>query len=417
VTVNNPAPGGGISNVQFFEIRKSFLASSFTQSTFAVGSFPVSLASADLRGNGILDLITGGLSFTVSVALGIGDGTFQPASSYPVAGGTFGLAVADFNGDGRPDLADVSEAVNAVSILLGNGDGTFQPYQSFPTGSFPISITTGDFNADGRVDLAISLSLGEVAILLGNGDGTFQIPNEVTAGFEGGTSILTGDFNQDGFLDLAVCEQQDGAVSILLGNGDGTFQTAVEYATALDPVSIVTGDFNGDGNLDLISSTSGGSTVAGLLGNGDGSFQRQDYFAVGQEPIGIAFGDFNADGLLDFSVVNASDNTVSVLLQGTAVLSRTFVDFGLVSLGKTAKATVTLTNIGTRSFNISRITLTGNDKQYFGETNNCGSTLAPGANCAFSLQFKPTATRQYNAIVQLSDSASSQVQNIQLTGR
>ena len=82
---------------------------------------------------------------------------------------------ADFNGDGRADLAVANEGSNDVSILLGNGDGTFQTQQIDAVGSSQTALVTGDFNGDGRADLAVvNAGSDDVSVLLGNGDGTFQ---------------------------------------------------------------------------------------------------------------------------------------------------------------------------------------------------------------------------------------------------
>jgi len=118
--------------------------------------------------------------------------------------------------------------------LLGNGDGTFQSPTTFATVGYPMAITVADFNADGKPDVAVvngefpkhpvSANVNVVSILLGNGDGTLQMHVEYPTGTTP-KSVVDGDFNDDGKLDLAVTNQDDNTVSILLGNGDGTFKT------------------------------------------------------------------------------------------------------------------------------------------------------------------------------------------------
>src|SRR6516164_340033 len=125
---------------------------------------------------------------------------------FDAGSGPQSVAVGDFNGDGKPDLAVVNSYSNNVSVLLGNGDGTFQPAVSYGTGSGtgPAFVAVGDFNHDGKLDLAVANSnSSNVSVLLGNGDGTFQTAVNYDVG-GAPTSIAVGDFNHDGKLDLAV---------------------------------------------------------------------------------------------------------------------------------------------------------------------------------------------------------------------
>jgi hypothetical protein len=113
--------------------------------------------------------------------------SFITGASYAVGGFPSFVAVADFNGDGVPDLAVVNSNSNSVSVLLGNGDGSFQPARNFAVGTEPRLLLVGDLNGDGIADLAVANygtvpTNGSVSILLGNGDGTFQAARNFAVG-------------------------------------------------------------------------------------------------------------------------------------------------------------------------------------------------------------------------------------------
>jgi hypothetical protein len=291
---------------------------------------PVSVATADFNGDGKLDLaVVSENSNIVSVLLGNGDGTFQLKADYSVGSRPVFVAVGDFNGDGRLDLAVANSEGGDVSVLLGNGDGTFQTAVNYGTGDSagPVSLAVGDFSGNGRLDLAVTNEgSGNLSVLLGNGDGTFGTGVHYSAG-AAPSSVAVGDFNGDGKLDLAVTNESSGNLSVLLGNGDGTFQGPVNYSVGggqfSDPVSVAVGDFRGNGLLDLaVAKETTFSGVSVLLGNGDGTFQPEtNYNVAGIAPLFVAVGDFNGDGKLDLVVASVSTppsdqnaTSVSILL-------------------------------------------------------------------------------------------------------
>lgn len=314
----------------------------FTVSASPVTNYnPNAIAVGDLNGDGIPDLAVAGDGVlpcippqacavaTLTVLLGNGDGTFTAAATNPDLisdhGWTTGIAVADFNGDGIPDLAvsawDSGQAFSPggeVAILLGNGDGTFTATASSPqTGTSPESIAAGDFNGDGIPDLAIANSeSNDVTILLGNGDGTFTAAASPQTG-TGPESIAVGDFNGDDILDLAVTNTTSNTVTVLLGDGKGNFTAAANPATGVGHTAIAVGDFNGDGIPDLAVTNSGDNTVTILLGKGDGTFTTGATPQAGTNLESIAVGYFNGDSISDIAVANGSSNTVTVLQTAT----------------------------------------------------------------------------------------------------
>jgi len=471
VSVVTPGPGGGRSDAAFFSIRGPFPAISFDQIPLVSGVAPNSVVTADLNNDGKLDLIASNVTNSrVSILLGNGNGTFQTRVNYPVAESPQAIVVVDLNNDGNLDLA-VSTG-GFVSVLLGKGDGTFEKHTDYSTGGVQgLSITAGDFNEDGNVDLAVALSSGaKAAVLLGNGDGTLQGPVLYTAGSDRAFGITTGDFNRDGKLDLAVGVFLDSAVAILFGNGDGTFQETVEIPTAPGAQSVVAGDFDGDGNLDLAVKTGGGGgigpeisvligngdgtfqphrdcparpgsfgitsadlngdnqldlvvpnssslTLSTFLGKGNGSFRLDNLFSTGKSPASAASGDFDGDGRLDIVVANEGENTLSLMKQATAVLSRTFLEFGTVKIGESSTIRVKFTNIGNKVFAIKGITLSGSKASQFAESNDCSAQLSPGMSCTISVTFKPQVTGKITGVkVKVADSAVRVLQIIYLQG-
>jgi hypothetical protein len=254
----------------------------FSGSPILVGTYPEAVKIGDFNNDGIQDLaVANANDNTVSILLGNGDGTFTPANGSPVSAGIgnfpFFIAVADFNNDGNADLAVVNGRDNSLSILEGNGDGTFTPFTGSPiifanaAGSCPI--VAADFNGDGKVDLAVAnFNDDNVEILLGNGDGTFTLSSQtpITVGVNP-FSMTALDYNGDGYTDLAVANfsfgQANGTVDILVGKGDGTFTLTAQSPITVgsQPNDVVTADFNGDGKPDLAIPESGDTTTTILL--------------------------------------------------------------------------------------------------------------------------------------------------------
>jgi hypothetical protein len=332
-----------------------------TQNYASGGNNAAMVIASDLDGDGHTDLVVAnqcqavgncGVG-SVSVFLGIGDGTFLPPQTY-ISDGVFAysVGVGDWNGDKKPDLAIVNQCQasgncsGTITILLGNGDGTFQAPPTYASGGYDAdSVAAGDLNGDGKLDL-VATSLcqsdncnsgnnGVVSVLLGNGDGTFQSAKTYATGGFGSSSVAVGDFNGDGYADVVLANQcstgdckSGGSVSVLLGNGSGTLQAAKTHSSgAYTTLSVAIADVNKDGKLDLVvanqcqDSACQNGAVSVLLGNGDGSFQTaQNYASAGYFTNFVAVGDFNGDGNPDLVATSeCQDSTcknggVSVLL-------------------------------------------------------------------------------------------------------
>jgi hypothetical protein len=282
---------------------------------------------SDVNGDGNPDLLVAGgdgspLSATPSmtVLFGNGNGTFQTAVGYNVAWGLQQIVVADFNGDGNPDVAALNYSSSSITVALGKGEGTFVAAPTYAVGEGPALGFSADFNNDGIPDLAIPIDSGaSVAVLLGKGDGTFPSNGTgSTSGSVGPGSIAVGDFNRDGNLDVASTNINVGNLMVELGNGKGGFGTPSYYIADDGSQSMTTADVNGDGILDLIAVNGGSNDVSVLLGNGDGTFRSAvNYSTGGLASYSIVLADFNGDKKLDIAVANSGDggtSNISILL-------------------------------------------------------------------------------------------------------
>ena len=287
------------------------------QRNFQTGKTPRRVAVGDFNGDGQLDIATSNQGDdTVSVLLGDGDGTFTSGSQAAPAPDSrpFQVAVADLNGDGRPDIVTANRSDNSVSVLLSNPDGSFQTKETFATDLQPFSVAVADVNGDGIPDIVTANYAGSsVSVLLGNGDGTFRPHMDFLAGSAAYDAVVA-DVNHDGKLDIVVANKNDNTVGVLLGNGDGTFQAMKSYPVASGPYEVVAKDVNNDGIIDIIVSHFSATVVDVLLGKVDGTFAPALEFPVGSRPYGLAVADVNGDGKPDIITANYRSANASVLL-------------------------------------------------------------------------------------------------------
>jgi hypothetical protein len=346
------------------------------------GYFPDLLASADMNGDGKLDLITLDVdTSTVTVLLNRGDGSLiSPAIKYATPNAAQVLNVGDFHNNGRPDVIvsapggvnvltnlgggilhapvsiapttgqappdyldavfatdfdndghldlavagyydnSVSAEVSNVPLLFGSGKATFVAGSDpIGPGSVPVTnifptprLAIGDFNGDGKPDLAASLTSNSgmqyISIAYNSGTHTFSagpklnLPNEPAY-------FVAGDFNRDGYSDFAVLDGND--VDIYLNRKNGSYSGPISYHVGTNPSFIVQRDLNGDGKPDLIVTNHDSDDVSILLGKGDGTFAAAASYPASAHPNVVTTGDFNRDGKLDLAV---GGDSVAVLL-------------------------------------------------------------------------------------------------------
>jgi hypothetical protein len=449
VTVTNPPPGGGTSNVVFFPIRMAAPSVDLLPVT-GFPSAPVN-AVGDFNNDGLLDVAVAvaNSNFAIDVYSGKGNGTFgSPIVTNSVTQITSMLA-ADFNGDGKLDLA-VLDGEGNTTVFLGDGKGGFIQRQVFNSPS--VALVAADFNGDGKLDLVVTGYLS-VEIFLGKGDGSFGAPQTILSESTNFGVPAVGDFNGDGNLDLAI---PGGGLNVLLGNGDGTFQKGAVYSPAYGGTAAAAADINGDGKLDIVTD---GLSV--LLGNGDGTFTTDggiEFFA-NNSAAGVDIGDFNGDGKLDAAIVDSNTNQIALLLgngDGTfqspidqlstnsatslsmgdftgsggldlvsgylflqipVSLSPSSLNFGNQQVGtKSTPQPVTLQNVGGSPLKINQISIGGTNSNDFTQTNNCPESLPVGASCTVKVVFAPKQQTQDSASLNVSYKGLGSPQSVALTG-
>jgi hypothetical protein len=432
-------------------------------SPYPLNWFGVNGLIADFNGDGKLDILAVENNSSVygqgefAVYPGNGDGTFGP----PVTRNLYSngiIAAADFNGDGKLDLA--FPTTFGVVISLGNGDGTFGSSNSVLSNYLTVrGIVAGDFNNDGKADLVVLANASNanppIFVLLGNGDGTFRTLPLGSNGSQIPLCVVAADFNHDGKLDLAVgWDTLSNNLMVMLGNGDGTFQSAASYTTDNLPDGLAVADLNGDGIPDLMAATT--NTVNIFLGNGDGTFRGPVYYKGGSFPGSVVTGDFNGDGKLDIAVgdalylsilpgngdgtfqtpfsvygggayspmqtadFNQDDVSDLVVRGGTLFLSRPVVSmfpgglsFGSQSVGtQSAPSTLALTNVGMGPLSLTNLVTTSG----FQATSNCDSKVVRGGECTIEVTFAPTTPGPTQGTLTLMDNTIAGSQSIPLSG-
>jgi hypothetical protein len=304
----------------------------FDELTIPVGKEPASVAVADLNHDGKPDIVVANMAGeSMTVLLGDGKGHFLPASGSPFPVGHLpnDIAIGDFNGDGNPDLLIPNTQTPYLTVLLGDGTGRFQaaPHSPFATESHPHphGVALADFNGDGKLD-AVTDSWGrnQINLLLGDGRGNLITPGQFfDVGKRPYQRLRSADFNKDGKPDIVTTNLDGNSVTILLGDGTGGFHEAAgsPFPTGAAPWSVAIDDINQDGNLDLVTIPYAPEVkdpkqigVAILLGDGKGGFAPMRGALlplVGcRGPDRVATGDINGDGFRDIVVSCAQSNSL-----------------------------------------------------------------------------------------------------------
>jgi len=331
----------------------------------AAGPLPALVAVADFNEDGHADLVTANRNASaqpatpgaLGVLLGAGDGNFRTPTRFDVGRSPTLMVDADVNNDGILDLVVGNTGDHTVSVLLGIGNGTFTTAQRVGTelgNKLEMKgLAVADFNRDGRLDLAITLDgdldstqPDRLVIVLGLGDGTFREQETRTFEFgaassdQGPASLASGDWNRDGITDLAVVHHATQSISLLIGQGDGTFREGSVLETDGVAASLVAGDFTGDGRLDLAASLPDSGRVRLFEGTGAGGFASGTDLELGGKPSALLVRDFDGDGIADLAVADRDATNVRLLLgrRSGALSVGPMLDVGFIPQGLGAGA-------------------------------------------------------------------------------
>lgn len=247
-----------------------------TPTVYPFSGTPAGIAAGDFLGNGKQDIaVVDSSTNTLDVFLNDGSGNFTLGGGASLGGssGDTQIVSADFNGDGKDDVAALDPTDNSVVVFASNGDGSFSSDQSISVPS-PIEVATGDFTGDGHPDLAILSSDGAVYVALNNGSGQFSAPTEMSLGLSTPpTGLISTALTAGGRSDLVAYGSLNGSgeVSTLVSQSGGTFGAVSTVQVSIAPSAVVAGEFTGSGSTDLAALSSDGSLQI-LPGNGDGTF-------------------------------------------------------------------------------------------------------------------------------------------------
>jgi hypothetical protein len=457
VSVVNPGPGGGASNLTWFAVTAptpgitlarnsgvaspagayavvtgdfnrdgkadtAILGSSHKQIALVIGGSvptqtinlglglpsaqPIQVAIGDFNGDGNPDLVAA--AGPVWVLLGNGNGTFRAPVKYLADSLSGQVVVRDIDSDGTLDLVLGSQSKNGMNpVLLGNGDGTFRNGTGYAGGTDIESLVADDFNGDGVPDLALvpDLTSQQVCVKFGNGDGTFY-PGPCTAVATATPPGMTvADFNGDGNPDLVITPN-----FIALGNGDGTFVVSQQFSQA---TSLAVADLNGDGKEDLVFTLS--NPAVGLnvfLGNGDGTFGPRITKTFPSSTHSVAVADFNGDGRLD--IVGSKQGSLD--LQAPAViLSTKALTFPTTKVGRQSDPkSVIVTNSGSAGLLITSVTVDNADYLF---SHDCPNVVEAGAFCTAIVIFQPSIVGlDLGALTIVDNTANGGIQKVKLHG-
>jgi hypothetical protein len=395
------------------------------------------MAIGNFNGDGNLDVaVSGGAvsTYQTDILLGNGDGSFTDDGYYYVQEDPYSVAAAHFTSGKNVGLAVGNDLNNSVSILLGNGDGTFQQAVNYATLGYTEWVAVGDFNGDGKEDLAAanrgspsSPFVGSVGVLTGNGDGTFQPAVAYTAGEEL-VYVAVGDFNGDHQPDLVAVDELGDAVITLLNTGVVSFSPT----TPVTFVSQLLGTSSPSQSVTLTNAGATTLTISSISLQGEGQFAESNTCGTSVAPGGNCTITVRSKPTVEGNSIgtvsirdsaSSKPQVIELLGAGTVVkFDPQKLTFPAQKVGTSSNPqSVQLTNTGSSTLDFVNSTLgtpiyiTGDYKD-FSETNTCGTSLNAGASCSISVTFSPKVKGTLTGSVVVSDTGGGSTQSFPISG-
>ncbi|HEV2423656.1 MAG TPA: FG-GAP-like repeat-containing protein [Terriglobia bacterium] len=444
---------------------------------YATGTEPSVVGTGDFNADGNIDLAVGNFgSGTVSILLGNGDGTFQTQTTMTSASPS-GLVVTDVNGDSIADLVVTNEngTTNTVQTFLGVGNGTFNPPTSYQAGKQPRIVAAADLNHDGAPDLAVASSGGNLNVFMNSG-GTYITdvgsPNPASPGqpvtftatvaysiaglgtptgsvsFYNGTTLLgSGTVGSSGVASYTDSSgfSTAGTYTIYANySGDAnynpnsapplteTVSTGGSPIVTLTPTSLtfaaqLINTTSAAQNVTLMNTGTGTATITGITVTGNFKSPSNTCGSSVQAgascTISVTFKPTKAGA--QFGTLGVSDNAsgspqkVQLSGQGTVIsISPSSLTFAGQKVGTTSQPqTVTVTNEGTSSVTISKIDFSGGNLHDFNSpSNTCGTSLAGSSSCTINVTFTPHATGSRASTLLIYDTGGGSPQQVPVSG-
>lgn len=296
-------------------------------SPFTESGGPTSIGLHDINGDALLDIVVSNTAEgNVTVMEGDGNGGFAEVSDSPFAVGRIpeSVAVGDVNGDGKPDISTANTFSSDVSLLAGDGSGGFVEMRNSPIvfSNDLEGVSLGDIDGDGVVDTAITRRVRrDVLLLRGLGGGRFERMGAPIALGTYTYAVSLSDIDNDGIVDLVATRKAEHGtedeVVVMSGDGSGGFikVDGSPFPVERSPESMMLGDVNNDGTLDIVTANLNSDNVKVLAGDGAGGFVdvTRSPFSVGERPYSLALGDVTGDGVPDIVTTDRNPDSVTVL--------------------------------------------------------------------------------------------------------